>query len=145
MAVEMADNTVQALFQEVFRPASEPSNQGRSFVPVTIVRVRSEWLAFMAAQIALSIVFRLAIVVQTLRRGVDVVKNSAVATVLVVPASDKAAMKDFTGHVGIPYSRAPVEYYSIGILVKKGGSWRLALVWAQGGDETSKRDPDQLV
>lgn len=52
------------------------SEEGETLIPETFVEVRWEWLAFVATQVGLSIVFVVCIAWHTARLGVDVVKSS---------------------------------------------------------------------
>ncbi|KAH7316913.1 hypothetical protein B0I35DRAFT_512755 [Stachybotrys elegans] len=53
--------------------------QGEAFFPVTILRVRWEWLTFLAVQLVLTVVFLVSVIINTERMGVDIVKSSNMA------------------------------------------------------------------
>jgi hypothetical protein len=63
--------------------------QGRAMAPETFVHVRWEWLAFIVAQIGLSVIILGSAIVKTRYAGLDAVKSSAVAVLLAVPAEEK--------------------------------------------------------
>lgn len=58
---------------------SDTTSAGEALQTEAFVIVRWEWLAFLAAQVGLAIIFLLAIVINTARLGVDVVKSNNLA------------------------------------------------------------------
>lgn len=102
------------------RPSS--SSGGTEFLPETYIRVRFAWLAFVAAQVALSVVFLAGIVVQTAVWDVEVVKGagSAAAVLMAVSADDRARVGE-------------VREVPARLVREGGGRWRLAL--EPGGEE----------
>lgn len=67
--------------------------QGTVLLAQTFVVVRWAWLAFLSAQVGLSIVFMALVVAQTARLDVDVVKSSALAGVFAVSGRMKTALE----------------------------------------------------
>ncbi|KAH6666507.1 hypothetical protein F5X68DRAFT_217206 [Plectosphaerella plurivora] len=119
--------------------------QGTVLMPQTFVRVRWEWLAFLSAQVGLSIVFVGMVVVQTARLDLEIVKSSALAGVFAVSGRGKMALeedgRDSWGFsVGSasgsakskPASRATARLERDG----EGDGWTLA-VWP--GEESGER------
>lgn len=60
------------------------AQEGQPLISKTFVRVRWEWLAFVAAQVGLSIVFLVCVGWHTASLGVDIVKDSNLAELFAV-------------------------------------------------------------
>ena len=58
----------------------------------TFVHVRWEWLSLLIAQVSLSILVLLYIIIATARSGVEVLKTDALAALLAIPADERLAM-----------------------------------------------------
>jgi hypothetical protein len=61
---------------------------GEVLGPVVFVRVDWAWMSFLASQIVLSMVFLLAVIVQTAGLGVDVVKSSELASLFALDSGE---------------------------------------------------------
>jgi hypothetical protein len=58
--------------------------EGEALAPVVYIRVQWAWLSFLASQIFLSILFLIAVIVQTAGLGVEVVKSCEIASLFAV-------------------------------------------------------------
>lgn len=77
------------------------TQDGQTLVPETFVRVRWEWLAFVAIQVGLSILFLITIACQTVHLGLDVVKSSNM--------SELFALRHNTAYTQLPSEAAGIR------------------------------------
>ncbi|VUC33406.1 unnamed protein product [Clonostachys rosea] len=62
--------------------------RGSTFEMQTYIVVRWEWLSFLAAQIFLTIIFQIAVIIQTARMSVEIVKSSSMAELFALHGND---------------------------------------------------------
>lgn len=62
---------------------------GQVLTEKTFVVVRWEWLSFLAAQVGLTIIFLIAVIIYTARLHIDVIKSSNIAELLAIRNSAK--------------------------------------------------------
>ncbi|KAK0391655.1 hypothetical protein NLU13_1154 [Sarocladium strictum] len=106
---------------------------GTALTSVTFVQVRWEWLTLVAAQVVLSIVFVLVVIIRTAGLGVDVVKSSNMAELFALSAVEsmdpRTRVEQGTGHRDFVYSGINTEVgKEVGATLTKGSEgWRLVL------------------
>ena len=102
------------------------SVKGKGFNRETYMFVRWQWLALLAGQVSLTVVFVVAIVIHTARIGVDVVKSSNAAELFALQEnkSGGTGMMEKSQSWGI---RTKVGKASEGILINTGEGWKLQI------------------
>ena len=97
---------------------------GETYIPEAFVTVRWTWLAFVAAQVGLSILFLVCIACHTARLGVDVVKSSNM--------SELFALGHVTAHTGLPLEalgiRPLLDPNTAARLRTQDGRWELKIL-----------------
>jgi hypothetical protein len=76
---------------------------GTALAMETYVRVRWEWLSLLVAQVALSVIVLLSIIIATARSGVGILKTDSLSALVAIPVDERVAM------AGDPASRARLE------------------------------------
>jgi hypothetical protein len=105
--------------------------QGQNNVSESYIVVRWPYLIFLGAQVALSIIFLIWIVLDSKVRKVDVLKDSVLAGLFAISAEDKAGLDSrFDALTDSPDDRKDLEKMSSVTLVKNepAGQWNLRLV-----------------
>ncbi|CAG9983269.1 unnamed protein product [Clonostachys byssicola] len=99
---------------------------GIAYKSETYVRIRWEWLTFLAAQICLTILFLVAVIVQTAKLDMEVVKSSNMAELFAIHATDSKddrATASYDQAVRYKGIATKIHHASTGKLVKKGDGW----------------------
>lgn len=96
---------------------------------MTFVTVRWEWLSFLAAQIGLTIVFLLSVVIHTARLDVDVVKSSNLAELFAIGGGSKSQAEGagYGFNASTTGLNATVDDGVVGQLQRNHGRWNLAI------------------
>ena len=93
----------------------------------TFVEIRWQWLILLAAQVGLSAVTLLVIIVETARSDMEIVKGSPLAALFAISAEEKAAVE--RGQEAEPLTRADEAHIRpagiAGELKKRHGRWIL--------------------
>lgn len=101
--------------------------KGTAWDSETFVLVRWEWLSLLAAQVLLSIVVLVFIMVATARSGVEIIKTAPLPALFAIPADEKQALEndpataDVTKREGI--SRVDSDGFSG--LRRRGTLWEM--------------------
>jgi hypothetical protein len=95
--------------------------RGEAFFPEMILRVRWEWLTFLAVQLVLTIAFLVAVIIHTERMGMNIVKSSNMAELF-------ALQHDYTEEAlkirGISVS---VDGKTAAELFREGQEWKMKI------------------
>lgn len=73
--------------------ASEPNVQGTAWHNEVYVEVRWPWLAFLAAQVVMSIICLSLVIMETAKTDMDVVKSSTIAALFAMSAEEKTDLQ----------------------------------------------------
>ncbi|KAL2204501.1 hypothetical protein CC79DRAFT_1325230 [Sarocladium strictum] len=115
-------NSVATGMVNVFRDYGEVV-QGAALSPVVFIKVRWAWLSYLAAQILLTIVFLVAVIVRSALLGIDVVKSSAMATLF---AMEQSSDSEQDGIV-LPGLRRDVDKRTTGRLRRYHKTWSMVV------------------
>ncbi|KAF6787892.1 hypothetical protein CSOJ01_15130 [Colletotrichum sojae] len=108
----MARNVAAGLTNSLLN--NTPNVHGTAFRSQTYVQVRLPWLALLGAQVVLSLIILLVIIIETATADVDIVKSSALPSLFAISAEEKAnlecgAPKGDSGSGGNDCCLAPVS------------------------------------
>ncbi|KAF9872464.1 hypothetical protein CkaCkLH20_09961 [Colletotrichum karsti] len=122
----MARNIANGLTNSLFAP--EPNVKGTAWQNEVYVQVRWPWLVLLAAQILVSIICLLLVMMETARADMDVVKSSTIAALFAISAEEKADLKrrleENSEHLIGREDDSRLAPLSIrGELRKRGGEW----------------------
>lgn len=73
----------------IARAATEPNVRGTVWETEVYVEVRWPWLAFIGAQVFMSIICLMLVIGETVRANMDVVKSSTIAALFTISAQEK--------------------------------------------------------
>jgi hypothetical protein len=100
--------------------------EGDAWVNELYISIRYEWLAFIAVQVVLTMLFLAIVITQTAYLGVKVVKSSEIATLFAIPRGPRMTESDATGDLaGIECAglRRKVHRRLLGTLRERDGTW----------------------
>ncbi|KAF4949052.1 hypothetical protein FSARC_13601 [Fusarium sarcochroum] len=104
---------------------AQGSVEGKSYNRETYMFVRWQWLALLASQVGLTVVFLVAIIIHTARIGVEVVKSSNAAELFALQEDGSQGTRMMEkSHSGI---NTKVGKASQGMLINTGGGWKLQI------------------
>ena len=108
--------------------------QGTALASVTFVDVRWQWLTLVAAQVVLSLVFLLSVIIYTTRLGVNVVKSSNMAELFAMSAPDWNNTNDSRAD-GVVYEGISTKVgKDVEAILRKGSEgWRLEVTGKEPG------------
>lgn len=102
---------------------------GRTPVSETFITVRWEWLSFLAAQIALALVFLFAVIFHTAHLDIDIVKSSNISELFasrgVGDIHRQTEESTETEHEPLLGIKAKLDKTVQGRLIREGVRWRL--------------------
>lgn len=99
---------------------------GQVLTEKTFVVVRWEWLSFLAAQVGLTIVFLIAVIIYTARLHIDVIKSSNIAELLAIRKSADDLDADGADVLGGGIRRDIGDEF-LARLQKDGPAWHLEI------------------
>ncbi|KAL2209524.1 hypothetical protein CC79DRAFT_1367709 [Sarocladium strictum] len=120
--LENMGESVAAGISNVLREYGEEV-QGSALAPVVYIKVNWAWLSFIALQILFTIIFLIAVMIQTARLGVEVVKSSAMATLFAIQ-NDIALNSQDDPRSGL---RRDVDKRVTGRLQRNENSWSVVV------------------